>query len=520
VPLGGTLAVLVLVAVAWWGQQTEPAALASDRHEGDGRAIVAATDWPMGGGSVARNLVNRVARDIPETWDATPGQERNLLWVADLGSKAMGGPVVAGGKIFVSTNNQKPRDPKIKGDKGVVMCFDEKTGAFLWQLVFDKLPIGRVQDWPEQGIMSVPVVERDHLYFVSNRCEVICASTINGAIRWKLDMIGKLGVFPHCLATSSPLIVGDTLFVGTSNGMDETHLNIPAPAAPSFLAIDKHKGTVRWSSNLPTAGLIEARKKNPNVPLKNLVNQGLVLMHGQWSSPVYTEAGGKPQIIFPGGDGWLYSFNPENGALRWKFDCNPKAAVFVFGARGTRNDFIATPVVDEGRLYIGVGQDPEHMKGVGHLWCIDITREPKTADKDLTPVGVVWHHGGDPPPGNQRRWAFGRTLSTCAVVNGLCFAADFDGYVYCFDAKTGQKHWEHKMDGDTWGSPSFVDGKVFIGNEEGEVLVFKASKEKTLLQTIEMPGTPSQVRATPIVANGVLYILTENPCKMYAVQKK
>ena len=43
-------------------------------------------------------------------------------------------------------------------------------------------------------------------------------------------------------------------------------------------------------------------------------------------------------------------------------------------------------MVFDNKLYIGVGQDPEHNKGVGHLWCIDITKEPKNEDKDLSPA--------------------------------------------------------------------------------------------------------------------------------------
>ena len=58
-------------------------------------------------------------------------------------------------------------------------------------------------------------------------------------------MIGQLKVFPHNLATCSPLIAGDTLFVITSNGVDEDHINIPAPAAPSFLALDKKTGKMK-----------------------------------------------------------------------------------------------------------------------------------------------------------------------------------------------------------------------------------------------------------------------------------
>ena len=63
----------------------------------------------------------------------------------------------------------------------------------------------------------------------------------------------------------------------------------------------------------------------------------------------------------PGGDGWIYSFDPD-GKLLWKFDCNPKDAEYELGGKGTRSDFIATPVIYKDRVYIGVGQDPEHNR--------------------------------------------------------------------------------------------------------------------------------------------------------------
>src|SRR5439155_1672516 len=137
-------------------------------------------------------------------WDVKKGA--NIRWMADVGTRAYGGPVVAGGRVFVGTNNGKPRDPAVKGDKGVLMCFDEKTGKFLWHLVHDKLPSGRVNDWPEEGIASSPVVEGDRLYYVSNRCEVVepvkgdPTKPGKGKIVWSFDMIGRLNVFPHNLA--------------------------------------------------------------------------------------------------------------------------------------------------------------------------------------------------------------------------------------------------------------------------------------------------------------------------------
>ena len=313
----------------------------------------AAASWPVWGGTVQRNLINLFEKNIATTWDARRGKEKNIKWSVDLGSKAYGGPTIAGGKIFLGTNNQRPRDKAVRGDKGAIYCLRESDGSLVWQMIHDKLDAGRVNDWPEEGICSAPVVEGDRIWYVSNRCEVICATTAGlaagnvgpfkdekykgdkyGDIVWKLDMIKDLGVFPHNLSTCSPLIVGDTLFLITSNGVDEGHINIPAPDAPSFLAIDKKTGKVLWSSKIP----------------------GRNIMHGQWSNPVYTVAKGKPQIIFPGGDGWIYSFNPKTGELIWKFDCNPKGSVYRLGGTGTRSDFVATPVIWENKLYIGVGQ--------------------------------------------------------------------------------------------------------------------------------------------------------------------
>src|SRR5438552_2950940 len=69
--------------------------------------------WPMFGGSPARNMVNTTARNLPVKWTDDEGDpiKANILWSADLGSRANGGPIVAGGKVFVGTNNQNPRNP-------------------------------------------------------------------------------------------------------------------------------------------------------------------------------------------------------------------------------------------------------------------------------------------------------------------------------------------------------------------------------------------------------------------------
>ena len=446
----------------------------------------------MFGNDASRNMVSG-EKGLPAKWDPETGE--NILWSAQLGSQSYGGPIVAGGKVFVGTNNEALRNPKLTGDRGVLMTFDARDGRFLWQAAYPKLAAGRVNDWPLQGICSSPAVEGDRIYYVSNRAELIAADTEgfldkeNDGIQteaeksdidqdevWKLDFIGELDVFPHNLAAGNPLVVGDTIYVVTGNGVDEGHINIPSPQAPSFLAVDKKTGKVIWESALP----------------------GDKLLHGQWSNPVYGVAKGRAQVVFPGGDGWLYSLDPKTGQLLWKFDANPKDAVWKIGGAGTRNNIIATPVFHDGKIYVGVGQDPEHGEGIGHLWAVDAS-----LDGDVTGKAVVWHRGGED---------FHRTISTVAIDDGIVYAADLSGFLYALDAKTGTLFWTYNTYAAVWGSPFVADGKVYLGDEDGDVVVLRAGKKLEKLHEVNMGST---VYTTPVARDGVLYIASRS--KLWAI---
>ena len=134
----------------------------------------------MWGGTQQRNMVNTVEKNIPDTWDVTTG--KNIKWVAQLGSQAFGNPVVAGGQGLRRHQQPGRAAARAKGDKGVMMCFRESDGKFLWQIVHDKLAAGRVNDWPKQGICSTCNVDGNRVYYVSNRCELVCAD-VNGMQR-------------------------------------------------------------------------------------------------------------------------------------------------------------------------------------------------------------------------------------------------------------------------------------------------------------------------------------------------
>ena len=457
-------------------------------------SVGVAGDWPSWGGGTTRNMINDNEKKLPTEWDVDSG--KNIKWAVKLGSQTYGNPVIADGLIFVGTNNEGKYDPEIKDDKGNYLCFDESKGSFKWQAVHDKLTAGRVNDWPRQGVCSTLFVEGDRAYYVNNRCELVCIDTkgfLDGEndgfqdeqhkgdakadIVWVYDMIEELAVFPHNLATSSPLIAGDLVVLVTGNGVDEGHLNLPSPTAPAFIAINKNTGELVWE----------------------FADIGDTL-HGQWSSPAYGLVAGQHQVVFPGGDGWVYALEPGTGKLIWKFDCNPKDAIWKLGGSGSRNNLIATPVIHEDAVFIGVGQDPEHGTGAGHLYRIDATKKG-----DITETGKVWHLGGK---------AFGRTMTTAAISDGLLYHAELGGFFYCIDAATGKVHWRHDLFAAVWGSPMVVDDKVYIGDEDGDVLIVQHNKTLKIINEIYMG---SAVYTTPSAANGRLYIATRS--HLYAIER-
>jgi outer membrane protein assembly factor BamB len=458
-------------------------------------------DWPMWGGTPDRNMVSSM-KGLPTTWDVKT--KKNVKWVAELGSQTYGNPVVAGGMVFVGTNNEAVKDPAVKGDKGVVMAFRESDGEFLWQAVHDKLAQGRANDWPYQGICSSPLVENGVVYYVSNRGEVMAVDAQgfrdNGEndgpfkqekqtrptdvdIIWRYDMMEELGVQQHNMANSSPVVFENLIFVSTSNGQDESHVNVPAPKSPSIIAIDKTTGKLAWEHN----------------PV------GERILHGQWSSPAVAKVGDTVQVALGQGDGWVRGYEAKTGKLLWEFDLNPKKSVW----QTTRNEVISTPIFHENVVYIANGQDPEHGEGPGHLYAIDATKRgdisPVTKDDKPNPnSGQLWHYD-----------KIRRSISTGALYNGIIFYSDFSGFLHAVDAKTGKPHWTHDMFAAIWGSPMVIDGKVYLGDEDGDVAILEAAPKLKLIAENNMG---SSVYSTAVPANGAIFLVNRN--QLFSIASK
>jgi outer membrane protein assembly factor BamB len=372
------------------------------------------------------------------------------------------------------------------------MAFRDTDGEFLWQATFVKLLSGRANDWPFQGIASSPLIIGEKAYFMSNRA-VLLAVDIRGFhdgendgpvkdekltgktdvdVLWTFDTMEEVGNFPHNLANSSPTFHDNLIYISTGNGQDESHVNIPSPRAPAIVAIDINTGKLAWEDASP----------------------GDRILHGQWSTPAVGTIGGVLQVVHAQGDGWVRGYEAKSGKKLWEFDSNPKDSVWP----KTRNELISTPVIFENAVYIANGQDPEHGEGIGHLYAIDATRRG-----DITSTGVIWHYD-----------KIRRSISTASIKDGIIYHPDFSGFLHALDVKTGKPFWVHDMFAAMWSSTMVADGKVYLGDEDGDVVVMQHGREKKVLAENMMD---SSVYSTVVTANGVMYIMTRN--NLYAIQE-
>jgi len=500
-----------------------------------------AGDWPQWGGTDCRNLVSSEkplpesfvpGKKLPNAGGIDPATTQNVKWVARLGSAAYGNPTVAGGRVFVGTDDQLLTcDARLKRSRGgLVQCLDEATGELLWRLAIPErteLPDDIHFTHQHLGVCSSPAVDGDRAYVITCAGDVVCLDVHGQAngndgpfvdegrymvpqgdppleltdadadILWRFDPMNELGVVVHDAASCSALVHGDFVYTGTSNGVNRRHTRVVAPLAPSLIVLDKRTGRLVATDDEKI---------------------GTRLFHAQWSSPSLGEVDGRALVFFGGGDGVCYAFEalrqaedkPLALAKVWSYDANPPEYKFRDGkpipyydgdkrkpGGPNKNDgkyvgpsqLIGTPVFYRNRVYIALGQDPAHGRGRGMLHCIDAT---KTGD--VTETGCLWRYDG-----------IERSLSTVAIAAGLLYVPDLSGKLHCLDAETGKLHWVYDTGSETWGGPLVADGKLFLGTKRN-FFVLAAGTEPKLLSTIRL-GSPAY--STPVAANGVLYVTSQ-----------
>jgi len=238
---------------------------------------------------------------------------KNVKWVAKLGRRTTGSPVVSEGRVFIGTTWEDGRE-------ACFLCLDEETGGRLGSFICPRPGRDNLENW---AISSTPSVEGDRLYFVSPYQEAMCID-LNvlleggghregedkpqsprtdrtvveqislGSILWRYDMFEKLEAYYHHTASSSVLVHGDYVYVCTGNGRSWVPGRIPfSPLTPSLVVFNK------------ITGQLVARDDE---------QIGEQVYRGQYTSPSLGMVNGRTQIVFATGSGVCYAFEPVDPA--------------------------------------------------------------------------------------------------------------------------------------------------------------------------------------------------------------
>jgi outer membrane protein assembly factor BamB len=433
----------------------------------------------------------------PVDWDISTG--RNIVWSFELGHPTYGRPVVAGDVVYVGTDNARHMNPDFQEESGVLMAVRATDGAFLWQDVAPRVERGQ-REFVLPSTTSAAYVEGNRLFYVTAECQLrsldtqgfrdgentgpyreeIFQDSTAADIVWELDMCSRLGVFLHEASNSEVLAVGDLLLVSTSNGQNEGHLRAPSPRAPSLIAVDKHSGEVIWRA----------------------IGAGAQVLHGQWSSPVAANVSGRMLVLFGGGDGWLRAYDAASGHEVWRFDGNPKDALWrPRPGVLSRSSIIASPVFADGRVFIAMGQSPGHGNGPSLIHAIS-----PNGQGDVTRSRLLW---------TSRE--VGRVVGTPVVKDGLLYVADLGGTIHCLDAATGAHVWKHETDEEIWGCMLLAGGRLYVGTAGGTMTVLRAGRRKELLAQIQMDAA---LYSRPALVGDALYLATARRLYLIAAQSQ
>jgi outer membrane protein assembly factor BamB len=192
---------------------------------------------------------------------------------------------------------------------------------------------------------------------------------------------------------------------------------------PFVVALDAADGHVRWKT-----------------PRRNEA-----LKYFSFSTPLVLESGGQSQIISPASN-MVGAYDPRTGRELWRVQYDGYSV-------------IPRPVAAHGLIFISSGYEDPVVLAI---------REGGAGD--CTKTHVAWTLGRGAP----------HTPSLLVVGDELYMVSDI-GVATCVDARTGEVHWQERLEGDFSASPLFAEGRVYFQNEDGVGYVVAAAPQFKLL---------------------------------------
>jgi outer membrane protein assembly factor BamB len=412
-------------------------------------------NWPSFRGIQAAGVAKR--QNLPEHWDGKTGE--NILWRTPIPGLAHSSPVVWGRRIFVtsavSSDAKASFRPGLYGDgdasqdrspqRWMIYALDKRTGKILWERVaHEGAPIEK-RHIKSTYANSTPVTD-GRVVVAWFGSQGVFAYDVNGRLLWKADM-GRINLGAYDIPTyewgpaSSP-IIWNNLVILQCDTQDDSFL----------LALDAYTGKQVWKTE---------RDELPS-----------------WGTPTVAMTSTGPELV-TNASNYIRGYDPRTGKELWRLGRSSKITA-------------PTPLFADDKFVIASGRAPERpifVVKAGSRGDLTLS-DGKTASE-----AVVWSRTGR-----------GSYMPTPLVYDGILYVLANNGLLDAYDLKTGEEIYRQRLPlvGSGFSaSPVAADGRLYLSNEDGEMLVITAGRKYAHIATNSMGEL---LMATPALSEGVMYV--------------
>jgi outer membrane protein assembly factor BamB len=412
---------------------------------------ILAGDWPHWRGPFFNGSSDE--KSLPSSWSKT----ENVAWAVSLPGHSSATPIIANGKVFVSSTD------KDSGDL-FALCLDAKDGNELWRR---KLGVSNRNVPRNNPATPSPVTDGRHVYFMYGSGH-LAGLDYDGNILWSRNLETEYGNISLKYGySSSPLLYNDRLYIL----VQRCHTVYRSPQGTGLdafiLAVDAGTGKNIWKQARETDALDESLDS--------------------YSSPIPYRHSGRSEILVIGSD-YITSNSPTTGEELWRYEYAKE--------KSTRGRNISSVVTGKGLIF---GVPPRGSLGLLAL--------KSGLDGNISDDDIAWKFEGPAPD-----------VSTPLYYKGNIYVLGDrrGGVMTCLDAVTGRQKWQGKLGGRApwWASITAGDDKLYCISEAAEAAVLAADEGQfKILSRIDMEDTP--VQASIAIADGRLFIRTAS--KLYCI---
>ena len=415
-------------------------------------------EWPQWRGPDGQGHAP-AAHDLPVTWS----EAEHVAWKTPLPGRGWSSPVIGAGRIWLTTAIEHPATPaaQVRALEGNRMASQlAVSGAVTIRAVCVAQETGKLLHDVELFTIEDPQPIHKLNSFAS-------PSPVLAGGRLYCHC-GDFGAACVDAATGAVLWRNRELRLNHENGPGSTPLvwqgmlivHLDGSDVQSIAAYDAATGRLAWQT--PRSGELRADPQ----------------LKKAYGTPLLLALGGRDVLVSPAAD-WLYGYDPATGTELWKLS---------YGVLGF--SIVPRPVTAGELLVMSTSFNQPELLAV------------RLTGPD-TPPTIAWREKKGAP-----------TMSSPLVVGELLYMVSDKGVATCLDAATGEPAWSERLGGNFSSSPLFADGRIYVGNRDGDTFVIRPGREFALLATNRLDGG---IFATPAAVGRALYVRTEQA--LYRLEK-